>query len=252
MTKPLVAITGASSGIGAATARYFAKQGHPLALMARRQDRLLQLKEELKVPCAIYELDVRFADRVHETIESIENEVGPIEIFVNNAGAGFGLEPAYECNLKEWEECVDVNIMGVLYCTRTVLPYMVKRNKGHIINLGSVAGHYPYPGGNVYGATKAFIEQFSLNLRADLLGKQIRVSCIQPGLTAGTEFSVVRFRGDEKRADSVYANTKPLQAEDIAEVIYFCTSVPPHVNLNTIEVMPVDQAFSPLAIRRNS
>lgn len=248
--KPLIAITGASSGIGAATARKFAKEGYRLALMARRLDRLQELQQQLKVPCAIYQLDVTLADRVAETMDAIEKNEGPIDVLVNNAGGSFGLEPAYECDLKDWEQCVDVNIKGLLYCTRAVLPHMVQRNKGHIINLGSVAGHYPYPGGNVYAASKAFVEHFSLNLRADLLGKQIRVSCIQPGLTAGTEFSVVRFKGDEKRATSVYEQTQPLQAEDIAEVIYFCTSVPAHVNLNTIELMPVDQASGPLAVYR--
>ena len=169
-------------------------------------------------------------------------------MLINNAGCGFGLEPAYLSKIEEWEECIDVNIKGLLYCTRACLPHMVKRNRGHILNLGSVAGHYPYPGGNVYGATKAFVFQFSLNLRADLLGTRVRVSCVEPGLTAGTEFSVVRFRGDKARAESVYAHTEPLDAKDIAEAICFCLSVPDHVNINAMEIMPVMQASGPLAV----
>ena len=173
-------ITGASAGIGAAIARRFAKEGYPLALTARRQERLEALKKELGTETAIYALDVQDADAVTSTVAQIEKEHGPIGILVNNAGCAIGLEPAHESKLGDWEQCVDTNIKGVLYCTRAVLPSMVKHNFGHIVNLGSIAGHYPYPGGNVYGATKAFVHQFSLNLRADLLGTQVRVSCIEP------------------------------------------------------------------------
>ena len=147
-------------------------------------------------------------------------------------------------SLADWERMVDTNIKGVLYCTDALLPGMVKRNRGHIVNIGSVAGSYPYPGGNVYGATKAFIKQFSLNLRADLLGKNIRVTNIEPGM-CDTEFSVVRFKGSQEKADAVYEGMQPLSADNIAESVLFCLSQPAHVNINALEIMPVMQAFSP-------
>ncbi len=250
MKKPLVVITGASSGIGASVARRFATENYPLALAARRLDKLEALQKELGAQTTVYALDVTDPDQVTETMAEIEKSQGPIGILVNNAGLALGLEPAYEAKLSEWDTCVDTNIKGVLYCTRAVLPSMVQHNKGHIINLGSIAGTYAYPGGNVYGSTKAFIHQFSLNLRADLLGSKVRVSCIEPGLTGGTEFSVVRFRGDADKAHNLYKNTEALLPEDIAEAVYFCCSVPPHVNINTIEMMPVVQAPSALNIHR--
>ncbi len=230
--KPLIAITGASSGIGAATARRFAKEGFRLALMARRMDKLTKLQKELKTEVFLYELDVCSKQAVAQTFHLIEKENGPIDVLINNAGCALGLEPADKANLEEWEKMVQTNINGLLYCTHAVLPSMVKRNLGHIINLGSVAGTYPYPGGNVYGATKAFVHQFSLNLRADLIGKNIRVSCIEPGIVDGTEFSVVRFRGDVDQAAKPYEKTTPLHTSDIAEVIYLCYTLPSHVNIN--------------------
>lgn len=247
---PLVVITGASVGIGAATARRFAKEGYHLVLIARRLEKLKSLQAELETPTSLYELDVGIASDVRKTFQSIEQENGPIDILVNNAGCGFGIEPAYECKLEEWEKCVQTNINGLLYCTHAVLPSMVERDCGHIINLGSIAATYPYPGGNVYGATKAFVHQFSLNLRADLLGKKIRVSCIEPGLVGETEFSIVRFRGDKEKAAKPYQNTQPLTPEDIAETIYFCHKLPPHANINTLEIMPISQASSSLSIHR--
>lgn len=250
--NPLIVITGASSGIGAATARRFSQAGFRLALIARRLDRLKQLQNELQSNALIFKLDVCNAKAVADTFRKIEQEHGPIEVLINNAGCGFGLEPAYQGKIEEWDQCIDTNIKGLLYCTRALLPSMVKCNQGHIINLGSVAARYPYPGGNVYGATKAFVRQFSFNLRADLLGTKVRVSCIEPGLVGGTEFSNVRFRGDGSRANKTYENTTPLEPNDIAEVIYFCHSLPPHVNINTVELMPVSQASGPLSIYRNS
>lgn len=251
MTKPLIVITGASAGIGAAIAKRFAKEGHPLALTARRLDKLEMLRDELKGEIGIYELDITSWDAVAEVFQQIEKKQGPIEVLVNNAGCGFGLDPAYQGKIEEWDQCVDTNIKGLLYCTRAALPSMVKRDKGHIINLGSIAGTYPYPGGNVYGGTKAFVHQFTLNLKSDLLGTKVRASCIEPGLVGGTEFSVVRFRGDEAKAAKVYENTQALQPEDIAEVIYFCHALPAHVNINTVEIMPVCQASAPTAIHRS-
>jgi 3-hydroxy acid dehydrogenase/malonic semialdehyde reductase len=251
-SKPLVAITGASVGIGAATARRFAKEDFRLALIARRLDKLEDLRKELNGEVAIFELDVCSSDAVIEVFQRIERELGPIEILINNAGCAFGLEPAYQGKIEEWDQCVDTNIKGLLYCTRAVLPSMVKLDQGHIINLGSIAARYSYPGGNVYGATKAFVRQFSFNLRADLLGTKVRVSCIEPGLVGGTEFSLVRFHGDTTRASKTYEHTQALNGEDIAEVIYFCHRVPSHVNINTIELMPVCQAPGPIAIHRST
>jgi 3-hydroxy acid dehydrogenase/malonic semialdehyde reductase len=248
--KPLVVVTGASAGIGAAVARRFAKAGFRLVLTARRLDRLEALQKELKVEAFAHILDVRSSEKVIALFEKIEHDYGPIEVLVNNAGLAFGQEPATQGNLEEWDQCIETNINGLLYCTRAVLPSMVKRNTGHIINLGSIAGTYSYPGGNVYGATKAFVKQFSLNLRADLIGTQVRVSCIEPGLVGDTEFSEVRFRGDKQRAAKPYAHTTPLTPEDIAEVIYFCHALPPHVNINTVEIMPVMQASGPLVVHR--
>lgn len=242
-----IVITGASSGIGAAAARRFAKEGHSVVLLARRKEKLIALRDELDGRQAVFELDVT----KQLSVEKVFKEIGLVDVLVNNAGGAFGLDLAQDANLKEWEQCIEVNINGLIYCTHSVLPGMVKRNQGHIINIGSTAGTYPYPGGNVYSGTKAFVEQFSLNLRADLLGTQVRVSCIEPGLTGETEFSKVRFRGDEAKAKNVYEKTKPLKPEDIAEVIYFCATLPPHVNINTVEMMPVSQAFSSLAVHRS-
>ncbi|SRR5581483_3223932 len=247
---PLVVITGASAGIGAATARRFARGKYRIALIARRLEKLKSIQTELETETSLYELDISIASDVRKTFQAIEKENGPIDILINNAGCAFGIEPAFECKVEEWEQCVQTNINGLLYCTHSVLPSMVARDCGHIINLGSIAGTYPYPGGNVYGATKAFVRQFSLNLRADLLGKRIRVTCIEPGLVGQTEFSLVRFRGSKEKAAKPYENTQPLTPEDIAEAIYFCHQLPPHVNINTIEMMPISQASAALSIHR--
>lgn len=249
--SPLVVITGASAGIGAATARIYAEAGYRVALIARRKEKLEAVQQLLKGQVSIYPLDLTQREKVEAVIAQIEKKEGAIEILVNNAGAAFGLDLAQNSKMEDWKECVDLNINGMLYCTHAVLPGMVKRDRGHLINLGSIAGQYAYPGGNVYGATKAFVHQLSMNLRADLLGTAVRVTCIEPGLVGGTEFSVVRFKGDASRAKSVYDKTVPLTPEDIARTIFFCTSCPPHMNINSLELMPVCQAPTHLAIARN-
>lgn len=242
-----VVITGASAGIGSATARRFARQGYRLTLLARRIEKLEELRQELKgTDVSVYALDVSCREDVERTFAEIETD-----ILVNNAGIAFGLEPAQLGNLDEWDRCIDVNIKGLLYCTRAVLPGMIRRRRGHIVNLGSTAGHYPYGGGSVYCGTKAFVHQFSLSLRSDLLGTPIRVSCVEPGLTGGTEFSKSRFRGDAEKAHRIYEQTQPLTPEDVADVIFYATSLPAHVNLNSIEMMPVAQAFAPLAVHKS-
>jgi 3-hydroxy acid dehydrogenase/malonic semialdehyde reductase len=182
-------------------------------------------------------------------VKEIPQEFQNIDILLNNAGLALGLGPAHETDLDEWEKMVDTNIKGLLYMTRQILPAMVARGAGHIINLGSIAGSWPYPGGNTYGATKAFVQQFSRNLRADLLGTGIRVTNIEPGL-AESEFSIVRFGGDAEKAAKVYEGTQPLTPVDIAEIIYWTASRPAHVNINSVEVMPVCQTWGNFAISR--
>lgn len=250
MPKSVVVVTGASAGIGAAIARRFAKEGHLVAALARRNDKLLSLQKEFPSHILPFPLDITKPLAVAETFSTIENSWGPIAVLVNNAGLARGLDPAFRAQLKNWEEMVQTNIQGILYTTHAVLPRMVERNQGHILQLGSIAGTYPYPGGNVYGATKAFLRQFSLNLRADLLGTAVRVTCIEPGLVGGSEFSLVRFQGDAAKADSVYQGTEPLHPEDIANIAYFCHALPPHVNINSLEVMPTSQAYGPLPVHK--
>jgi 3-hydroxy acid dehydrogenase / malonic semialdehyde reductase len=251
--RPIVAITGASAGIGAATARLFHERGYTVILLGRRQQLLQELQEELQPHAVAIALDVTDEQEVTKVFRKIEKEIGPIDVLINNAGCAKGLEPAFEADITDWKTCIQVNINGLLYCTRAALETMAKRNHGHIVNLGSIAGTYPYPGGHVYGATKAFVHQLTLNIRADLVatGKTaVRVSCIEPGIVSGTEFSVVRFRGDKKRARDVYKNVKSLLPEDIAKIIFFCVDLPEHVNINCLEVMPTAQASSPLAVHR--
>lgn len=251
MDGTTIFITGASSGFGAACSRSFARPGNRLILAARRIDPLLQMQEELAQVCDthIIPLDVRDREAVQGAIASLPERFRGIDVLLNNAGLALGLEPAHKVDLEDWEIMVDTNIKGLMYCTRFVLPGMVARNRGHIVNIGSTAGAWPYPGGNVYGGTKAFVTQFSRNLRCDLLGTRLRVTCIQPGM-AETEFSQVRFKGDEQRAAGVYAGAEPLTAEDIAETVAWVVDRPAHVNINTLELMSINQTWGPLAVHR--
>ena len=246
-----VFITGASSGFGAACARQFAAAGDRLVLTARREAALTALWDELATLTDVHAapLDVRRRQEVERVIAELPEGFREVDILVNNAGLALGLEPAHEANLDDWEAMIDTNIKGVVYCTRLLLPGMVARNRGHIVNIGSTAGAWPYPGGNVYGGTKAFVEQFSRNLRADLLGTRVRVTCLTPGM-AETEFSLVRFKGDESRAAGVYAGTEKLTADDVAGIVTWVTGLPPHVNVNTLEVMCIDQSWGHLAVHR--
>lgn len=247
MTKTIL-ITGATSGFGAATARRFAAGGWQLILTGRRNDRLQQLRDEMK-GCVrdIISLDVRNRQQVFDQLAALAD----IDLLLNNAGLALGLEPAWEVDPDDWETMVDTNIKGVMYCTRAILPQMVARNSGHIVTIGSTAGRWPYPGGNVYGGTKAFVEQFGRNLRADLLGKKIKVTTIAPGM-AESEFSNVRFKGDEEQAAQVYQGAEPLRPEDIAEMVWWVANLPAHVNINTLEAMCLDQSWGPLAVNRKS
>lgn len=244
-------ITGATSGFGEACARLFSSSGWKVIITGRRQARLDLLQKELGGADKAYSccFDITNRDAVANAFDNMPEKFSEIDVLVNNAGLALGLEPAYETDLDDWEKMVDTNIKGLMYCTRTVLPMMKQRGQGYIINIGSIAGNWPYPGGNVYCATKAFVRQFSLALRADLLGTGIRITNIEPG-NAETEFSMVRFKEDELRADNVYHNTKALTAEDIADTVLWLANTPEHVNVTTMEIMPTEQATGPLATYR--
>lgn len=249
----IVFVTGATAGFGAAIARRFAAAGHRIVAAGRRKERLEGLAEELgSHRVHPLTLDVRDRDAVAAGVESLPTAFRDIDLLVNNAGLALGLETAANADLDAWETMVDTNVKGLMYVTRSVLPGMVARKRGHIINLGSTAATYPYPGGNVYGATKAFVRQFSLNLRADLLGTPIRVTDVAPGLVEGTEFSTIRFRGDDAKARKLYEGAGALTPQDVAETVFWVARLPERVNINVIEMMPVTQAFGPLAVHRST
>ena len=244
-------ITGATAGIGEAVARKFAERGVKLILVGRRIDRLRALAASLQTECHILELDICERAEVKRKFTAIPEKFSRIDVLVNNAGLALGMESSAEANLDDWDEMIDTNIKGLIYCARSILPGMVSRDRGHIINIGSIAGSYPYPGGNVYGGTKAFVHQFSLNLRADLLGTQVKVTCVEPGATK-TEFLSVRFKGDVDKAENMLKGVNPMSPNDVAEVVCFVATAPKNVNINHLELMPVSQAFGPFAFARNS
>ncbi|RNF31608.1 malonic semialdehyde reductase [Massilia aurea] len=245
-----VFITGASAGFGAEMARTFVSHGHRVVLAARRTDRIADLARELGEAALAVTLDVTSRASIEAALSGLPSEWKQIDVLVNNAGLALNTAPAYEVPLEDWDTMIATNCQGLVTMTRAVLPDMVARGSGLVINIGSVAGHYPYPGGNVYGATKAFVEQFTLNLRADLVGTGVRATNIAPGLCGGTEFSNVRFKGDDDAAAKVYEGTQPLTAKDIADTAFWIATLPPHVNVNSIELMPTCQGFSPFAVRR--
>lgn len=246
-----VLITGATSGFGAATARRFANAGAKVIGTGRRAERLEALKKELGARCHTLNFDVTDNAATVKALESLPADFKNINVVVANAGGAVGLEPAHKANLADWEEMIAMNINGLLYTVRNTLPGMVERDEGHVVVISSVAANYNYPGGNVYGATKAFVTHFAMNVRCDVLGSNVRVTSVEPGL-AETEFSVVRFKGDKAKADAVYKGVKPMVADDIAEQIFFVCTMPRHVNINRIEAMATMQAWSPFAIKRDS
>lgn len=247
-----ILVTGASAGFGEAIATRLVADGHTVVATGRRQDRLEALQQRLGETLIPRVMDVTRQEQVAETFKWFADQLGPLDALINNAGLALGLEPAHKATLDDWEKMVDTNIKGLMYCTHAALPGMVERNRGWIINLGSTAGTYPYPGGNVYGASKAFVNHFSRNLRADLAGKNVRVSSVEPGLCGGTEFSQTRFHGDADKAAGVYRGTTPLSPQDIAETVSWLLKLPEHVNINAIEMMPTCQAPGPLQVVRQS
>ncbi|CAK9884942.1 MAG: NADP-dependent 3-hydroxy acid dehydrogenase YdfG [Candidatus Erwinia impunctatus] len=248
----IIVVTGATSGFGESITRRFVAMGHRVIATGRRSDRLQTLCDELGD--AVYPLtfDIRDKNAINSALETLPEAWRSIDVLVNNAGLALGMEPAQQANPDDWEIMIDTNNKGLVYMTRALLPAMVERNCGHIINIGSTAGNWPYAGGNVYGATKAFVKQFSLNLRTDLFGTALRVTDIEPGLVGGTEFSAVRFKGDHSAADNVYSGTTPLTAEDVTEAVTWVATLPAHVNINTLEMMPVCQTFAGLKVDKRA
>jgi 3-hydroxy acid dehydrogenase/malonic semialdehyde reductase len=241
----VVFITGASSGIGMSCARIFAADGARILIAARRVDRLKKLAEELRaahgVPVHVFALDVRDAAAVERTVAGLPPEWAAIDVLVNNAGLSRGLDKIHEAKISDWEEMIDTNIKGLLYVSRAVIPGMVTRGAGHVINIGSIAGHELYPGGNVYCGTKFAVKAISQGMRIDLVATPIRVSSVDPGMVE-TEFSIVRYHGDQERADKTYKGFTPLSPDDIADAVHYCATRPPHVNINDMIVMPQAQA----------
>jgi 3-hydroxy acid dehydrogenase/malonic semialdehyde reductase len=246
----LALVTGATAGFGASMVHRLVRDGHRVVGAGRRAERLDALQAELGEAFLPWPLDVTDAKAVAALPGSLPEGWREVDALVNNAGLALGFGPAQEASLDDWERMVETNVVGLMRMTRALLPGMVARDRGHVVNLGSVAGTYPYPGGNVYGATKAFVAQFTRNLKADLVGTGVRATVIEPGLVGGTEFSEVRFGGDAARAAKLYENAQPLTADDIAEMVAWVLGLPPNVNITRIEVMPRSQAPAALAVKR--
>ena len=251
--KRKVLITGATSGIGEATARVFASEGDDLIITGRREERLKNLKEELEQEHGIQVIplcfDIRERESVDKAMDALDRGWHAIDILVNNAGLAMGLDPIQESSEEDWDTMIDTNVKGLLYISSIVIPWMLIRKQGHIVNIGSIAGREVYPKGSVYCATKYAVDAITQGMRIDLVGEGIRVSQVSPG-AARTEFSLVRFHGDKEKADQVYQGYEPLKAEDVAEVIRFITGLPAHVNVNDILLMPTAQASASVIYRK--
>lgn len=252
LKNKIVFITGASSGIGAACAQQFAKAGAKLLLCARRLNQLTEITQELKTKYGIqshaFKLDVSHAQDIAATLKALPKEWQTVDILVNNAGLAAGLDAIQEGSIDDWEAMIDTNFKGLLYVTRGIIPQMIARNSGHIINIGSIAGHYVYPKGVVYCATKYAVNAITNGLRMDLFGTQVRVSTVDPGAVE-TNFSLVRFKGDENRAAAMYEGMEPLTADDVADAVLYCATRPPHVNISEMIIMPTDQAAATMIAR---
>jgi len=243
-------VTGATAGFGEAIARRAIRDGHRVIATGRRVERLEKLAAELGSNLLPRPLDMMDVAAIAEFPSSLPEDWRQIDVLVNNAGLALGLGPAWEADLKQWDQMIATNVTGLAHMTRAILPQMVARNDGLIVNLGSVAGNYAYAGGHVYGGTKAFVRQFTQNLRSDLAGYNVRATDIEPGMCDGSEFSLVRFGGDKAKAAAVYEGTQSLTPEDIAEVVAWLVSLPPHVNINHLELMPTCQAGGGFAVKR--
>lgn len=249
LSDRVAVVTGATAGMGEAIARRFIREGARVVFTGRRRERLDQLAAEFGERGLALQLDVRDRTAVAAAFAELPEDFAAVDILVNNAGLALGLAGAQAADLDDWQTMVDTNISGLVYCTRALLPGMVARRRGHVINVGSVASETPYPGGNVYGATKAFVRQFSYNLRADLLGDNVRVTCIEPGMTK-TEFAEVRFKGDKEKADAGYVGVDHMTADDIADVVCYVATLPWRVNINLVQLMPTQQAYAGYAFDR--
>ena len=245
-------VTGATAGFGLAICKKLIEAGYKVIGTGRRAARLAELHSQLGNDFLPLTFDITDLEATKQALNQRPEGWQAVDLLVNNAGLALGLEPAQQADLNDWAQMIDTNVKGLVNITRLVLPEMVARNHGHIINLSSIAGNYPYPGGNVYGGTKAFVTQFSLNLRADLAGTKVRVSNVEPGLCGGTEFSNVRFHGDDEKAAKVYENVQSVQPEDIANIVLWLNQQPEHVNINRIEVMPTAQSFNPLKVTKEN
>ena len=246
-----VLITGASAGFGKALAERLVAKGHRVIGCARRLDKLQALAADLGEAFLPVVMDVSDTASIPQIIADLPDGFNQIDVLVNNAGLALGAGPAQESNLDDWMRMTDTNIKGLMALTHAVLPAMVARDSGYIINVGSIAGSWPYFGGNVYGATKAFVKQFSLNLRADLIGTQVRVTNLEPGNVAGTEFSNVRYHGDDDKAAKVYDGFKTMTGDDVGDILLWLIESPAHINVNRLEVMPVAQTYNGLTIAKN-
>lgn len=248
----VVLITGATAGFGLACAERFANEGWSLILTGRREERLEALKEKLssKVPVHIVKLDIRDNDQVLQCIKELPDGFRQVNTLINNAGLALSVNKAQESSLDDWKTMIDTNVTGLVQMTHALLPTLCEKRGTSIINIGSIAGQWPHPGGNVYGATKAFVRQFTYNLRCDLVEKGVRVTDIAPGLSE-SEFSIVRLKGDVEAANNIYKGADPIVPEDIAELSFYVASLPAHLNINRLEVMPSTQAWSPFAVDRS-
>lgn len=246
-----ILITGASSGFGLEAAKLFIQQGHSVVGLARRQEKLLALQAELGDQFYPLTADMQDLASVKKGIDSLPKPFDQIDVLINNAGLALNLQPTSDVDFADLQTMIDVNVRGLTYITHLILPQMIARNDGYIINLSSVAGTYAYYGSNVYGPTKAFVSSFSQNLRADLVGKNIRVTNVEPGLCSETEFSNVRFKGDDDKAASVYANVEAVTGKEIADILYWLTTQPKHLNVNRIEIMPTMQTFAGLTVYKD-
>ncbi|MDI2089794.1 SDR family NAD(P)-dependent oxidoreductase [Commensalibacter oyaizuii] len=247
--KGIAFVTGASAGFGQAITHRMVHDGYHVIAAARRKEKLDQLAQQYPKQIYPLELDIRNVSHIKSIIDQLPASFQSIDILINNAGLALGIEPVPQISLDHWDQMIQTNVTGLIHLTQHIIGGMLERKRGHIISLGSIAGTYPYSGGNVYGATKAFVAQFMLNLKTDLLGTPIRITNIEPGLCGGTEFSNVRLN-DHQKAKNVYAGTTPLTAQDIAETVSWVVGLPPHVNINRIEMMPVCQAPGGLSVSR--